>query len=74
MSEMVLGTGMLGYNPLKSKEVMLIGIYKGQCLNARLILWMVVSVFGYMVLTGEVRLGYFAKRLKYNSFSTLLIT
>jgi hypothetical protein len=31
-------------------------------------------VSGHIVLIGEVRLGYFAKKLKYNSFRTLLIT
>jgi hypothetical protein len=74
MSEMVLGTGMLGYKPSKSKEVMLISVCGEQYLNTRLALCMTVSVSGYIVLIGEVRLGYFTKRLKYNSFSTLLIT
>jgi hypothetical protein len=61
MSEMVLGTGMLGYNPLKSKEVMLIGVCREQYLNTRLALWMTVSVSGHIVLTGEVRLGILLK-------------
>jgi hypothetical protein len=74
MSEMALGTGMFGYNPLKSNEVILIDVCGEQCLNARLALWIAVSVSGHMVLTEKVRLGYFAKRLKYNSFRTLLIT
>jgi hypothetical protein len=74
MSEMVLGTGMFRYKPLKSKEVMLISVCRGQYLNARLALCMTVSVSGHIVLTGKVRLGYFTKRLRYNSFSTLLIT
>jgi hypothetical protein len=35
---------------------------------------MVVSMSGYIVFIGKVRLGNFAKRLKYNSFSTLFMT
>jgi hypothetical protein len=36
MRLMAFGTGMLRYNPLKSYEVMLMGVCGGQCLNANL--------------------------------------
>jgi hypothetical protein len=49
-----LGTGMLGYNPLKSNEEMFIGVYGGQCLKAKFTLSIAVSVLGYMVLIGDV--------------------
>jgi hypothetical protein len=52
--EMALGTGIFGYNPLKSNEEMLIGVYGGQCLKARFALTIVVSVSGHIVLIGEV--------------------
>jgi hypothetical protein len=35
---------------------------------------MAVSVLGHIVFTGEVRLGNFTKKLKYNSFRTLFMT
>jgi hypothetical protein len=72
--KIALGTGIFGYNPLKSNEEMLIGVYGEQCLKAKFALMIAVSVSGHIVLIGEVWLGYFAKRLKYNSFRTLLIT
>jgi hypothetical protein len=72
--KMVLGTGIFGYNPSKSNKEMLIGVCGEQCLKARFALMMAVSVSGYIVLMSEVWLGYFAKRLQYNSFRTLLIT
>jgi hypothetical protein len=65
---------MLGYNPLKLKEVMLMDICGGQCLKANFALYMTVSVSGHIVFIREVRLGYFTKRLKYNSFRILLMT
>jgi hypothetical protein len=74
MKEMALGTGMLGYSPSKSKKVILMGMYEGQCLKARLALWIAVSVSRHIVLIEKVKFGYFAKRLKYNSFRTLFMT
>jgi hypothetical protein len=34
IKEMALGTEILGYNPLKLKEVMLMGVCGRQCLKA----------------------------------------
>jgi hypothetical protein len=72
--KMALGTEMLGYSPSKLKKVIFIGVCGGQCLKARFALCIAVSVLGHIVLIEEVWLGYFAQRLKYNSFRTLLIT
>jgi hypothetical protein len=65
---------MLGYSLSKLKKVILIGVCGGQYLKARFALRIAVSVSKHIVLIGKVWLGYFAKRLKYNSFRTLLIT
>jgi hypothetical protein len=51
---MALGTGILGYNPLKLNEEMLIGVCSGQCLKARFALRIAVFVSRYIVLISEV--------------------
>jgi hypothetical protein len=71
---MAFRTEILRYNLLKSKNVILMRVCGRQFLNARLARWMVVSVSRHIVFTVKVRLGYFARRLKYNSFNTLFIT